>query len=729
VSTRQAQFRTWIEIAKPTLKKDAMSFLQDAAKSNKDLGLIVTTKASYSGYLLNGRCYPGIHMEQGIPTWCSHDNGGSSPYDMPVLMFHDPKLPAIGRVVQASYHRLAKNDVFFADWKNPARGLELGSGYTLLKLGIQDKDAQEKFLDGRYATFSTSFSSPYTGCSICERNLLEENCDHVVGEVYELEDGTERECYLVTGAQFNREVSVVNHPAQPFAVAEEIKWADAKAALNDVHFDSARLAREFEFNRGIIQVKTSPSLMLVDGSGNSTALTLREGERDAIPSRGNGGIKLPVSVRVPDLSAPKAPPVDSDPNGLGDDDWAMGHIVSGLIKRGLLLPDSELKDVCVIGEGKALFFSGLTEEGAGHLHSVWLEVDIASKRVTGWTDGTYPVDEKSEVSPHRHTVDFILDDLNADRWALETRESDFGETHIHDVDVAIARDAMYIPTLQECNELARRFEASVQSDAKLSSERREKLKATSFCGPGRSFPVPDCAHVTAARRLIGRYKGDADAKKRIMACVNGRAAKMGCGSSDRDAGHEPEHHEDTTMSTPTPAPSGAAPATPATPAAPAASATNEDTVKVLTESLKKEQDRNRELQSAHDSAKSEATALQTKLTDAEKNLHRTRCDHLALLRALNGEKPSGHKLDSAEGLKAYVDGELVKRTPDSVTDAIRDESSKLESKLPSLKGLGAFVQDRSQARDAGAATQKVDETPGGAKKPEPKQPTKAKDLV
>ena len=63
-------------------------------------------------------------------------------------------------------------------------------------------------------------------------------------------------------------------------------------------------------------------------------------------------------------------------------------------------------------------------------------------------------------------------------------------------------------------------------DAKLSTEKRKKLAKSTFCGPGRSFPVPDCAHVTAARRLIGRYKGGS--KEKILACVNRKAKAMGC---------------------------------------------------------------------------------------------------------------------------------------------------------------------------------------------------------
>jgi len=65
------------------------------------------------------------------------------------------------------------------------------------------------------------------------------------------------------------------------------------------------------------------------------------------------------------------------------------------------------------------------------------------------------------------------------------------------------------------------------SEKKLSTKARKKLKSGTFCGPDRSFPVPDCAHVTAALRLLGRYKGPGD-KSKIRACVMNKAKKMGC---------------------------------------------------------------------------------------------------------------------------------------------------------------------------------------------------------
>jgi len=48
------------------------------------------------------------------------------------------------------------------------------------------------------------------------------------------------------------------------------------------------------------------------------------------------------------------------------------------------------------------------------------------------------------------------------------------------------------------------------ADKQLNAEQRKKLPETVFCGPNRSFPVLDCVHVTAARRLIDRLEGFSD---------------------------------------------------------------------------------------------------------------------------------------------------------------------------------------------------------------------------
>ena len=72
----------------------------------------------------------------------------------------------------------------------------------------------------------------------------------------------------------------------------------------------------------------------------------------------------------------------------------------------------------------------------------------------------------------------------------------------------------------------------IQEDAQLTTEARKALPDSAFCGPERSFPIPDCAHVTAAKRLIGRYKGSDSTKSKIMACVNKKASSLSCEKSE-----------------------------------------------------------------------------------------------------------------------------------------------------------------------------------------------------
>jgi len=67
-----------------------------------------------------------------------------------------------------------------------------------------------------------------------------------------------------------------------------------------------------------------------------------------------------------------------------------------------------------------------------------------------------------------------------------------------------------------------------ENDKKLTTAARKKLPANVFCGPDRSFPVPDCLHYRVAKTYLGRYKGPGD-KKKILACIERRGKLLGCG--------------------------------------------------------------------------------------------------------------------------------------------------------------------------------------------------------
>lgn len=63
---------------------------------------------------------------------------------------------------------------------------------------------------------------------------------------------------------------------------------------------------------------------------------------------------------------------------------------------------------------------------------------------------------------------------------------------------------------------------------KLTTKDRKSLKSSTFCGPGRSFPITDCQHVGTARAYLGRSKFSESTKKKISACINRKAKQLGC---------------------------------------------------------------------------------------------------------------------------------------------------------------------------------------------------------
>lgn len=79
-----------------------------------------------------------------------------------------------------------------------------------------------------------------------------------------------------------------------------------------------------------------------------------------------------------------------------------------------------------------------------------------------------------------------------------------------------------------------RFKQALQ-EAKLTTKQRASLKASSFCGPGQSFPVNDCSHYSAALRMLPRFKGEGD-KSEIRACIESKGRKLGCPGAKKNNG-------------------------------------------------------------------------------------------------------------------------------------------------------------------------------------------------
>ena len=63
---------------------------------------------------------------------------------------------------------------------------------------------------------------------------------------------------------------------------------------------------------------------------------------------------------------------------------------------------------------------------------------------------------------------------------------------------------------------------------KLTTKDRKALKSSTFCGPNRSFPVPDCKHVGTAKAYLNRSNFSKSTKQKIAACINRKAKQLGC---------------------------------------------------------------------------------------------------------------------------------------------------------------------------------------------------------
>lgn len=80
--------------------------------------------------------------------------------------------------------------------------------------------------------------------------------------------------------------------------------------------------------------------------------------------------------------------------------------------------------------------------------------------------------------------------------------------------------------------------AYVVMGKKLTTTQRKKLKKSTYCGPQKSFPIPDCAHYTAGLRLLNRSKFSSSTKAKIKRCIINKGIKLGCKGAKEKKGEK-----------------------------------------------------------------------------------------------------------------------------------------------------------------------------------------------
>ena len=233
--------KSLVDLSK-TDKHKFMDRILDAKREDKR-GLSIEFNLSSAGRRINNRIYTPTGQRAGIESW-------TAPYPKPIIRNHDKSEDPMGRFSKVEYSSLddkalaffknAKEFMFFKDAlesDQPARIIKAlkqnklltsnkwpGIGELVANARIFDEGAIEKFLDGRYMTFSAGSHTDRYVCSKCLTDwALGEHCDHRAGQV--TEDGDL--VFFVTGGFYGEEGSVITNPANDYSSMRSLSFADS----------------------------------------------------------------------------------------------------------------------------------------------------------------------------------------------------------------------------------------------------------------------------------------------------------------------------------------------------------------------------------------------------------------------------------------------------------------------------------------------------------------------
>lgn len=539
-------------------------------KSDTGSSLIVRLEATHSG-LINGnwRFYRPDRMQSSVFNWVMPGRP-----QKPVLARHDEQADPLGRVLRATYkddsYQYAKefpiirDTIFYntdgkkrvnlhdsIDWiVDNLQPLEdyRGLGYTELGVKITQPDAIRKVLADEYLTVSVGFDTDQAICSVCHTDwAVDDKCEHKPGTRVD-----KKRAFLIAG-NFNwHEVSFINFPADPFAGV--IDKGPLKDSLNQMFFlglplrdqdlivSRSNLAMSDSLNfTSDIQVLTEEESMILEGGQMS--------DKQKVEAPDVKVDTTTVVAPVQDTSKPEATPAPAAPV------LDLAKILDE-VNAPELKPERAFEIQTILKEFKP---EGIKDT---KLFKRAVSTVNAVIRKNGWED-TKSTPDKADVERKIATLIDVLRDMSKEarvHYVAQVAEQakavgiEFTSPDLDHIDPEpewtvdqlpeedrayfADTDKLYDDLLAEMASAVTDSELDITpealNDAKLSAASRKKLKSSTFCGPGKSFPVTDCAHVTAARRLIGKASVSTDTKSKILACVSRKASAMGCGGPKKD---------------------------------------------------------------------------------------------------------------------------------------------------------------------------------------------------
>ena len=518
----------------------------------KGKGLVITYDLSHSGRKINNRIYSARGQRKGIESL-------TNPFNKPILRHHDQHSDPIGRFIGGEYQDLSehimshlKNDLaaynqlrHAFDSDQPEHIYKSLSKYSLIKnsewpgvgrmrvkANITDEDAIKKFLDGRYLTFSAGSSTNRHVCSICNEDwAVSGPCEHDHGRDYDGET-----CVFICGDFNVNEGSVVNTPADNFSQIVSIeRMTDSELPINQKQIKDSNAIEiiltdfEMENNNDVQNERGSSDESNTNEKTNETQEDNQETTNEEILEDFDFLSLDEKTFKVPSGAKGNAQKVL---------DWKEKY-------------GSEVKGMTAVGWARARQLATKSEIGLGTVkrmamfnrHRKNAEVDPQYKSEP-WKDrgyvawlgwgGTSGIDWAIKISEANNDAE--IEQINKEfevNMSNENQDLTAEQTVINNEDQNIDWFTLDLAL------------TALMEDKALSAEARNRLPTDVFCGPDKSFPVPDCAHVTAARRLISQSKLSEDQKKKVIGCVNTKAKDLSCDKEkDSDIDILKKQHED-----------------------------------------------------------------------------------------------------------------------------------------------------------------------------------------
>ena len=545
--------------------------------------LIVTVAATHAGLMTRNKAF------YRPDTMKAHLDSFLKPFPKPVQVHHSDHVDPVGRVRAVRYVDISnkymdplrefKNHFGGQTFLDAKAGTEKsfdqvnwilknmqgmkdyqGLGYGELDLHISDAKTAEKILDERYLTVSVGFSTTEAYCSQCKQDWAGSDgpCEHRPGEMYD-----DVPMVLIPSNFLYEEVSWVNNPADPHAQVVRVLQTGSPAmetvSVPDVqNHDSAIVPILLGVSgEGIYRLDSYKD---VDVTRAQEILTVAKKKDSAQPELVEfDGAKFPKAaetllandakrenfitdaVSAGDIPEHKHRVVIDPATGNGYSDYVTGHshdVVNNVVQPNRCYDSPEpaegqdapvnpdvhthkldekvapLTDETKIEDAKKCPDCGkVMSECTCDAGDTMDEVDLCDACKTK----KKKMKNSAEELPESEMCDACKGKKKKMKNSTEEPAAVVATDEITDEVIASEDfyDTFIAPILDE-------IEAG---DAKLSAAQRKALKSSTFCGPNRSFPVPDCAHVTAARRLVNRFKGN---KAGILACVNRKAKALGC---------------------------------------------------------------------------------------------------------------------------------------------------------------------------------------------------------